>query len=89
MRTGKDKWLHAGVCLAVALLVGWLARGMFAGAGVAASGVDAAIVGWLSAMALGAAKECWDRLDYGLFDMEDLLADTVGATAGAVVVMVV
>lgn len=63
-------WLM--VCVAVILLNG--ALGVDVGA--------ARVVAFLAAVAVGVAKELWDKSRGGVFDLGDLLADALGAGAG-------
>lgn len=76
-----DKWMHAGVCAAIAgvmCVLMWLT-----GADVASS----VVAGVGAAMAAGAGKEYGDSCAKGnRWDWLDMAADAVGAAAGAAVV---
>lgn len=63
-------WLM--VCVAVILLNGALGVDVVAARSVA----------FLAAVAVGVAKELWDKSRGGVFDLGDLLADALGAGAG-------
>ena len=68
-----DKILHFSVCLGIALIL-------------------YPVIGWWSvgtALATGVLKELWDWRDYGNFSWGDILADTVGTAAGALLIMTI
>lgn len=44
-------------------------------------------IGFVSAIIIGIAKEFLDEIDYGLFDIEDLIADILGASLGTVIML--
>lgn len=71
-----DKFLHFFCCFFIAAVVEILVCGVF-GASKPFSG----LVGWTAAMTVGVVKELYDKRKEGLFDMKDLAADAVGATA--------
>ena len=41
------------------------------------------MIGFITAMAIGIAKELWDLSGHGCFEWNDLLADLIGAIGGA------
>ena len=70
---GKDKIIHFIVCFVLAAFTALITNSI--------------IIGWLSAVVVGVAKELYDRYSYGLFDIKDLIADVLGATCGILIVM--
>lgn len=80
MKPQRDKVLHFAVCAAVSLL---------AAVGIALLSNDflcSAVAGFCSGFAIGVGKEYGDSKAIGnRWDWFDLLADTLGAIAGAVV----
>jgi len=69
---GKDKKLHFAGCAAIAAAVGY-----FAGPGI----------GFAAALAVGIAKEVWDKWSgTGTPDFMDVVADAAGAAVGAGVI---
>jgi uncharacterized membrane protein YjdF len=70
---GKDKIIHFIVCFVLAVLAALITNSI--------------IIGWLSAVVVGIAKELYDRYSYGLFDIKDLMADILGATCGILILL--
>ena len=66
---GKDKYLHAGGCFGIALVIGIIAG---------------PVAGFAAAMLVGVIKEGVDCVrPGGVASMADIAADAVGAAAGA------
>ena len=40
----------------------------------------------LLALVIGVLKEVYDHVDYGRFDMQDIIADAAGVTVGALII---
>lgn len=75
-----DKYIHFNVCLFISFalmrifpLPKWVRF----------------IVAVVTTILVGIGKEVYDYYDYGLFDCKDLLADCIGAVAGATLGMAV
>lgn len=71
---GKDKIIHFIVCFVLAVLTALITSNI--------------IIGWLSAVVVGVAKELYDRYSDGLFDIKDLIADVLGATCGILIIVI-
>lgn len=72
---GKDKIIHFIVCFVLAAFTALITNSI--------------IIGWLSAVVVGVAKELYDRYSYGVFDIYDLIADVLGATCGILILIVI
>lgn len=74
---GKDKYIHFGVCLAIA----YVARVVFGWMSVPV--IVAALIGFCCAMCTGIGKEYGDKLAPGnKWDWYDIIADALGALIG-------
>ena len=71
---GKDKIIHFIVCFVLAALTALITSNI--------------IIGWLSAVVVGLAKELYDRYSYGVFDIYDLIADVLGATCSILIIVI-
>lgn len=71
-----DKYIHVVVCIVIAGLIAHI---------VPCPKVISAIVAVVVTIAIGVAKEFYDKKDYGLFDWNDILADVCGAVIGALI----
>lgn len=74
---GKDKAVHFSVCAGVSLTL------TLVGTGATHSRGAGALLGFLTATTLGAAKEILDRYTGGDPSWRDFTADVVGAAVGA------
>ncbi len=76
---GTDKLLHFNACLFVAYLTARL---------LPCCTVESILAGFAFAVLIGFGKELYDEGQEGnTFDWSDLLADVVGATIGAVMIL--
>lgn len=79
-----DKWAHLFVCLLIVTSIGFWVSLTFNG-----DTDTSIIIGALSAIALGIAKEIRDsHIEGNFFSWEDFLADIIGTAIGAVLVLI-
>lgn len=71
-----DKYIHVVVCIIIAGLIAHL---------LPFPKLISAVVTVVTTLAIGVAKEFYDKKDYGLFDWNDILADVCGALIGAII----
>lgn len=71
-----DKYIHVVVCIIIAGLIAHL---------LPFPKLISAVVAVVTTLAIGVAKEFYDKKDYGLFDWNDILADVSGALIGAII----
>ena len=71
-----DKYIHVVVCIIIAGLIANL---------LPFPKLISAVVAVVTTLAIGVAKEFYDKKDYGLFDWNDILADVCGALIGAII----
>lgn len=79
VNVAKDKLLHIGMCMIIALLVTVFMKF------VTLDKVLMFSVGWASAFLAGIGKEIYDEVKYGGADSADWLADVIGATLGTLI----
>lgn len=68
----KDKILHFTCCLLITIIMSLITN---------------IPIGFVTAVIIGLGKELIDKLDYGLFDIKDLIADILGASLGTVIML--
>lgn len=71
-----DKYIHVVVCIIIAGLIAHL---------LPFPKLISAVVAVVTTLAIGVAKEFYDKKDYGLFDWNDILADVCGALIGTII----
>lgn len=71
-----DKFIHVVVCIIIAGIIAQL---------VPFQKLISAVVAVMTTLAIGVAKEFYDKKDYGIFDWNDILADVCGAVIGALI----
>ena len=78
---GEDKVLHFETCCLMVLVVAMICMNRF-GLCVDSAGAVAIIV----TLAIGVLKEVYDYKTYGLFDWNDIKADTLGILIGVLTI---
>lgn len=81
---GEDKVLHFETCCLITMVVALLNMNVL-GLGIAASAASA----YTFAVIAGISKEVYDYYTYGLFDNKDIVADTLGAFAGFLIIILI
>lgn len=79
-----DKICHFCICLVISLVFGAIIFHTTAGATALIGGA----CGLIAAFIIGLMKEVYDGfISEGIFDLKDLLADTLGGIVGALILM--
>lgn len=83
-KIGIDKVAHAIVCLVITAVIALLIYGASSWFGGNIPKYVCGAIGAIVALALGGAKEAYDKFQGREFDLKDLIADVVGVTVGFV-----
>jgi len=74
---GLDKWMHGVACFFICAVVALAVYGIWEDPKPVCG-----FIGWIAAMCAGLAKELVDFFRGNKFDINDLIADFIGATIG-------